>query len=278
LPFEFSRHEADIRRSDIREFVLERIVGRQRLTVVHGVERLEFGACLKDPEREWLYSVLQTWHTPEEPRKVHETPLPVSGIGPDLVAHQGQPAEIPATPISSGASFTSHTPLPRVEGGSLVIDPDRTARALGAICLVWGVPAIVASIFAVRFEAEGTLQFILIAHAVLAPAIGVFCILFPVRHEFDTKDAVHRRVAPFRSRSRPLSEILAVQAIRGRPSRDSDTGVDRPTYELNLVLDARGLQRESLSCCGDREWTIEAGRVLSDYLGVPFFCRLGGFL
>src|SRR5262249_20305677 len=37
----------------------------QRLTVDHGAERTAIGACLREPEREWLYSVLQRWLSPD---------------------------------------------------------------------------------------------------------------------------------------------------------------------------------------------------------------------
>jgi hypothetical protein len=53
-----------VARSDIREFVLERVGERQRLWLDRGTDRLEIGAGLREPEREWLFVVLQSWHTP----------------------------------------------------------------------------------------------------------------------------------------------------------------------------------------------------------------------
>ena len=40
---------------------LERVGERQRLTIDHGAERIEIGAFLREPEREWLYEVLKQW-------------------------------------------------------------------------------------------------------------------------------------------------------------------------------------------------------------------------
>jgi len=54
------------RRSEIRGFVLEQDGERQRLYLDRGTDRLEIGAELRKPEREWLFAVLQKWHTPNE--------------------------------------------------------------------------------------------------------------------------------------------------------------------------------------------------------------------
>jgi hypothetical protein len=51
-------------RSDIRGFVLDRIGERQRLCFDRGADRLEIGAGLREPEREWLFTILRKWHTP----------------------------------------------------------------------------------------------------------------------------------------------------------------------------------------------------------------------
>jgi hypothetical protein len=40
---------------------LARVGERQRLTIDHGADRVEIGACLREPEREWLADVLQQW-------------------------------------------------------------------------------------------------------------------------------------------------------------------------------------------------------------------------
>jgi hypothetical protein len=53
-----------VARSDVRGFVLESVGGRSRLSVDRGADRREIGAGLREPDREWLFAVLQTWHTP----------------------------------------------------------------------------------------------------------------------------------------------------------------------------------------------------------------------
>jgi hypothetical protein len=58
---------AQVARSDIRGFVLERVGGRQRLCLDRGTDRPEIGAGLREPDREWLFAVLQSWHTPNQP-------------------------------------------------------------------------------------------------------------------------------------------------------------------------------------------------------------------
>lgn len=55
---------AVVARSDIRGFVLGRVGERQRLCFDRGADRLEIGAPLREPEREWLFAVLRAWHTP----------------------------------------------------------------------------------------------------------------------------------------------------------------------------------------------------------------------
>jgi hypothetical protein len=68
---------AQVARSDIRGFVLDRVEGRQRLWLDRGTDRLEIGAGLREPEREWLFAVLQRWHTPNP--ALHRT-RPASAI------------------------------------------------------------------------------------------------------------------------------------------------------------------------------------------------------
>jgi hypothetical protein len=61
--------------SDVREFVLESVEGRSRLYIDGGIDRLEIGAGLREPDREWLFAVLQSWHSPNE--ALHRTPAAV---------------------------------------------------------------------------------------------------------------------------------------------------------------------------------------------------------
>lgn len=53
----------NVPRSEIRAFRLEHVGERQRLSLEWGANRLEIGAHLKEPEREWMFEVLQTWHS-----------------------------------------------------------------------------------------------------------------------------------------------------------------------------------------------------------------------
>jgi hypothetical protein len=52
---------------EIRGFVLDRVGERQRLTFDRGADRVEIGADLREPEREWLFAVLHRWHAPNHP-------------------------------------------------------------------------------------------------------------------------------------------------------------------------------------------------------------------
>lgn len=65
-------------RSQVGDVRLDRVDGRQRLTIDRGVERIEIGACLREPEREWLVGLLWAWAAPaprpaatEEPHVHH---------------------------------------------------------------------------------------------------------------------------------------------------------------------------------------------------------------
>src|SRR5262249_24071625 len=70
---------AEVPRSEIRQFVLDRAGERQRLYFDRGADRLEIGACLREPEREWVYAVLQRWHSPRQPLQL--TPVASSVPG-----------------------------------------------------------------------------------------------------------------------------------------------------------------------------------------------------
>lgn len=48
-------------REEVSKFTLDRVGERQRLTFDHGAKRVEIGACLDEPEREWLFGVLEQW-------------------------------------------------------------------------------------------------------------------------------------------------------------------------------------------------------------------------
>jgi hypothetical protein len=50
-----------VTKKEIREIKLERDDERQRLTFDYGSKRIEVGKYLEEPEREWLFSVLQSW-------------------------------------------------------------------------------------------------------------------------------------------------------------------------------------------------------------------------
>ncbi len=50
-----------INKADLEEFVLDRAGERQRLTFDVGADRIEIGAFLREPEREWLFLVLEEW-------------------------------------------------------------------------------------------------------------------------------------------------------------------------------------------------------------------------
>jgi hypothetical protein len=58
---------ATVARSDIGGFVLEQVGGRRRLCLARGADRLEIGAGLREPDREWLFAVLRRWHAPDQP-------------------------------------------------------------------------------------------------------------------------------------------------------------------------------------------------------------------
>ena len=50
-----------IARADLGKFVLDRVGERQRLSFDRGADRIEIGATLREPEREWLFVALDEW-------------------------------------------------------------------------------------------------------------------------------------------------------------------------------------------------------------------------
>jgi hypothetical protein len=59
--FKIKKKTRSIYKKDIGEIKLERVGERQRLTFDIGADRIEIGAYLQEPEREWLYEVLNMW-------------------------------------------------------------------------------------------------------------------------------------------------------------------------------------------------------------------------
>src|SRR5262249_38413534 len=68
-----------VARSDGRGFGLESVGGRSRLPIDRGIGRLEIGAGLREPDREWLFAVLQTWHSPNPSLQQTAAAMLVSG-------------------------------------------------------------------------------------------------------------------------------------------------------------------------------------------------------
>lgn len=56
------RKPVTVARADLTGFRLEHVGTRQRLSFDRGADRIEIGACLREPEREWLHAVLEQWH------------------------------------------------------------------------------------------------------------------------------------------------------------------------------------------------------------------------
>jgi hypothetical protein len=55
------RRRVNIPKNELGNVVLERIGERQRLYFDHGADRIEIGEHLREPEREWLAAVIQSW-------------------------------------------------------------------------------------------------------------------------------------------------------------------------------------------------------------------------
>ena len=59
--FQRSKSKYIIPKTEIGEIRLERVGERQRLRIDHGIERIEIGMFLQEPEREWLFEILKQW-------------------------------------------------------------------------------------------------------------------------------------------------------------------------------------------------------------------------
>jgi hypothetical protein len=62
-PALFIRKRHNFPADSIGAFTLERVGERQRLRVDHGADRVEIGALLREPEREWLAAQLVKWQS-----------------------------------------------------------------------------------------------------------------------------------------------------------------------------------------------------------------------
>jgi hypothetical protein len=65
----YSREETllEFARSEVIGVVLDRVGGRLRLRLDLGDLSLEIGESLREPEREWMFKVLQNWYNAEPP-------------------------------------------------------------------------------------------------------------------------------------------------------------------------------------------------------------------
>jgi hypothetical protein len=59
--FQKTKSKYTIPKTEVGEIKLERVGERQRLTIDHGVERIEIGKFLQEPEREWIFEILKQW-------------------------------------------------------------------------------------------------------------------------------------------------------------------------------------------------------------------------
>lgn len=56
-----NRKRVAVLKDDLGKFVLDRVGERQRLSFDRGADRIEIGESLREPEREWLWRVLEGW-------------------------------------------------------------------------------------------------------------------------------------------------------------------------------------------------------------------------
>ena len=118
-----------VARSDVREFVLESVEGRSRLYLDRGIDRLEIGAGLREPDREWLVAVLQRWHSPNH--SLQQRPPPCWFL--EVHSRRRRPllsvvvrGEAGRGSLTAGPA-RSHTPMPRAP-----LTPDESFAQLQA--------------------------------------------------------------------------------------------------------------------------------------------------
>lgn len=196
----------------------------------------------------------------------------------DTITVNGRIVEVPTTPINYRATFSSLLrPRVRVEGDLLTLELDRGMRPFGALLLVWGLAAASVGVAAVVHKWDPIAKLVFLGQGAFLPFMGLLFVLLPSRHEFDRGEGVYRRRSVVSPAERPLTEVVAVQAMRGRVAERTTEGGGTSswqTYELNLVVATGRVRREAVTCTIDDNWVAEAGRAVSEFLGVPFLCRL----
>jgi hypothetical protein len=188
---------------------------------------------------------------------------------PILVAHST--TDVPSEPLNPSATLSSVLrPRCRVQKDRLVLELDRGMRAMGVLFVVWGLAFGVLGIVSIVNDWPSEAVLVGLLPGIFCPIAGTVMILAPRGCVFDRHTGRYTRRSLLGSDDRPLTEIVAVQAIPGRvvETRD-DTGVlRRQTYELNLVFSSAPL-RMPVTCTTDDNWIIEAGRAVSAFLAVP---------
>jgi hypothetical protein len=259
---------------------LERVDGRQQLILDNEAGRLEIGRHLREPDREWLYAVLQRWYSTDAHLEVRDgdrvEPL---RFGPDCITIEGRSIGIPETPNSSGEPSQGLHKRTRVVGERLIFELHPVIWAIGLAILLGGLVAAWAAVLAVIDGGINPPTLFLILLGVGVPIAGAVLLIMSarsVRYVFDRGRGVYNRRVGWRSMERPLSEIVAVQTNRGPMCKNRDEGGPNliQTYELNLVIHDGRIRRETVARADRPKWVVELGRPVSEFLGIPFFCRV----
>ncbi len=173
--------------------------------------------------------------------------------------------EVDSSPVNCGAASWCDSQMHSDEH-RLVIEPNRGYFRVAWGALAFGGLLIAAAVLAANEPEPGRWGALLVGSGILAA--GAAMIALRRRFVFD-REAGELWMRPgLRSRTLPLSEVLAVQVISGGTHSGSHGMVWR-THQLNLVLDGERQERVNVSNQPDRAWAVLTGVRLADFLGVP---------
>jgi hypothetical protein len=193
----------------------------------------------------------------------------MNAVDPTTIQVRGRDVAVPTTLLTGTAAWTFRTTtLTQPRPGCLVLQPSLGRRLVGvfmlslalvflAIAFGWVGPAVDNEIAAGWLIVVGTVG------GLAFGALGLWVFIGPSRHDFDRDTGLwmQRR---FRSvRSRPLTEIAAVQVLDAFPDHDAGT------LQLNLVLHDATEQRCQLSMYSNDRATWDQATRLAAFLGVP---------
>jgi hypothetical protein len=177
------------------------------------------------------------------------------------------------TPLSVGAANFRDKALEQLDERRLTIKPSLGTRVFGMAFLIVGLLPLAFSVYRLLLNRHQTEYWVLAGFGLIFFIAGLLVLVLPRRFDFDLDEGQMSLRRFLTRRTRPLTQILAIQAIHGGWHTFKTKGggtTSYCSYQLNLVLDDPQQPRMNLSNHSDWDWTWQSGNTLAEFLQIPF--------